>query len=174
MPHIKLNPELPGIISLFDFDPETAQPMLLLAQTLLRGSSPLTQAEREAIAVRVSQTNNCTFCALSHYSALEALLEGNKEVSDLMVESRMNHLLRIAVYVTEKIKVPSSVINSAKEFGITDQEIHDTVAIAAAFNMYNRYVDGLDTLCSSNPNDYKEMGQRLAKEGYMPRITELA
>jgi uncharacterized peroxidase-related enzyme len=173
MPHIKLNPELPGIISLFDFDPETAQPMLLLAQTLLRGSSPLTQAERELIAVHVSKLNNCTFCTLSHYAALTALL--NEEKASEMLESpRMVQLLMLASAVTKDIKIPSTFVKEAKDLGITDQEIHDTVAIAAAFNMYNRYVDGLDTLCSSNPNDYKEMGQRLAKEGYMPRITELA
>ncbi|WP_431215886.1 hypothetical protein ACQ86N_15240 [Puia sp. P3] len=37
-------------------------------------------------------------------------------------------------------------IRLARDNGATDKEIHDTVLIAAAFCMYNRYVDGLATL----------------------------
>ena len=36
-------------------------------------------------------------------------------------------------------------VERARQQGATDQEIHDTVLIAAAFCMYNRYVDGLAT-----------------------------
>ena len=36
-------------------------------------------------------------------------------------------------------------VEAARCLGSTDPEIHDTVLIAAAFSMYNRYVDGLAT-----------------------------
>ena len=51
--------------------------------------------------------------------------------------------------------------------GATDIEIHDTVLIAAAFCMYNRYVDGL---APSQPEDeamYRERGKSVAREGYV-------
>ena len=46
-------------------------------------------------------------------------------------------------------------------------EIHDTVLIAAAFSMFNRYVDGLATFTPTDPVAYDQMGQRMAREGYV-------
>jgi hypothetical protein len=40
------------------------------------------------------------------------------------------------------------------------------VLIAAAFCMYNRYVDGLATWQPRDPGMYKQMGIRMAEEGY--------
>lgn len=50
--------------------------------------------------------------------------------------------------------------------GATDREIHDTVLIAAAFCMFNRYVDGLGTLAPSDPAAYAQSGIRIKNEGY--------
>ena len=41
--------------------------------------------------------------------------------------------------------VTAADVQEARKAGATDIEIHDTVLIAAAFCMYNRYVDGLAT-----------------------------
>lgn len=43
----------------------------------------------------------------------------------------------------------------------------DTVLIAAAFCMYNRYVDGLATWAPKDPAAYAAMGARLAEQGYL-------
>jgi hypothetical protein len=43
------------------------------------------------------------------------------------------------------------------------------VLIAAAFCMFNRYVDGLATFTPSDEKAYDEMGQRMASEGYVRR-----
>jgi hypothetical protein len=51
--------------------------------------------------------------------------------------------------------------------GATDTEIHDTVLIAAAFCMYNRYVDGLATWQPEDPTMYATMGEHLATHGYI-------
>jgi hypothetical protein len=51
--------------------------------------------------------------------------------------------------------------------GADDREIHDTVLIAASFCMFNRYVDGLNSLTPTDPKEYEEMGKRMAK-GYTP------
>ena len=46
-------------------------------------------------------------------------------------------------------------------------EIHDTVLIAAAFSMYNRYVDGLATWAPEDSAAYRKEGAKLAREGYL-------
>lgn len=58
-------------------------------------------------------------------------------------------------------------IARARQQGATDKEIHDTVLIAAAFCMYNRYVDGLATWAPTDPQIYRENGKRLAEDGYV-------
>ena len=59
----------------------------------------------------------------------------------------------------------------ACQHGATDQEIHDTVLIAAAFCMYNRYVDGLATWAPRNLEGYRERASIVARDGYL-RIPE--
>ena len=57
MPHIDLEPGVPGIRSAMQFRPETARPLLELAETLLRNENTLSRGERELIAAYVSQLN---------------------------------------------------------------------------------------------------------------------
>jgi hypothetical protein len=61
MAHIQVPEGIPGIRSLVMFRPETGKPLYELAQVLLRGESPLSEAERELIAAYVSHLNNCMF-----------------------------------------------------------------------------------------------------------------
>ena len=66
--------------------------------------------------------------------------------------------------------VTSDDVAAAREHGATDTEIHDTVLIAAAFCMYNRYVDGLATWAPTDPSAYDEMGQRIVEHGYLAPV----
>jgi len=76
-------------------------------------------------------------------------------------------LLDIAHQVQKGGKfVTDAHIAAARNQGATDQEIHDTVLIAAAFCMYNRYVDGLGTWAPGPNEAYAEMGKRMAHVGY--------
>ena len=58
-------------------------------------------------------------------------------------------------------------VQEAREVGASDLEIHDTVLIAAAFCMYNRYVDGLATVQPHDPALYRERGKMVARDGYV-------
>lgn len=176
MAHIKLPEGLPGIVGPMSISPETAKPLLELAETLLRGPNTLTSAEREMIAAHVSYRNQCGFCELSHSAAAAAHLKGNYEVVEQIksnpeiadVSDKLKGLLAIAGKVQQGGKqVSVEDVALARERGATDKEIHDTVLIAAAFCMYNRYVDGLATWQPHGREAYREMGEQLAHEGYV-------
>jgi hypothetical protein len=49
-----------------------------------------------------------------------------------------------------------------------------TVLIAAAFSMYDRYVDGLATWAPQDPDLYRQHGKRLAEEGYVRSTVDLS
>ena len=176
MAHIKLkNEELPGIVGLLNNRPETARPLLDLAETLLRGPSDLSSGEREIIAASVSWWNGCHFCHTSHAAAAAAHLKtGLGLIDDIKaglpetpVSDKLRTLLHIAHQVQRNGKnVTDEDIAHARELGATDGEIHDTVLIAAAFCMYNRYVDGLATWAPGPNEAYAEMGERMAHVGY--------
>ena len=65
-------------------------------------------------------------------------------------------------------------LEAARKLGATDNEIHDTILIAAAFSMYNRYVDGLGTVQPSDPTMYEQMGKQLAEKGYTTPLVRQA
>ena len=127
------------------------------------------------IAAYVSYRNDCSFCQLSHSAAAIAYLAGNKELLDRIkanpetaeVSGKMRALLNIAGLVQKGGKnVTPADVDRVRQQGATDLEIHDTVLIAAAFCMYNRYVDGLGMWQPAEPEAYREMGERMAREGY--------
>jgi uncharacterized peroxidase-related enzyme len=175
MPHIQLPEGLPGITSALAFRPETAKPLLALAEELLRGPNSLTSGEREMIATFVSARNDCYFCQTSHRAAAAHHLGGNYELVDAVradyqnapVSPKLKALLTIAgkVQVSGR-NVTTEEVAAARSEGATDREIHDTVLIAAAFCMYNRYVDGLATFTPVDPGQYDAMGARMATQGY--------
>jgi len=84
------------------------------------------------------------------------------------VSDKLKALLALAGAVQRAGKnVQTGDVERARRLGATDLEIHDTVLIAAAFCMYNRYVDGLATWAPHEPNAYRDPGARLAREGYV-------
>ncbi|HUB30178.1 MAG TPA: peroxidase-related enzyme [Terracidiphilus sp.] len=177
MAHINLPDGLPGISAAFKFRPETAEPMRKLAHILLHEPNSLTPAERELIAAYVSSRNKTTFCELSHGAAASAHL-GDPSVVERVkadfreapISAKLKSLLAIAGKVQQDGKLVSALdIERARQQGATDMEIHDTVLIAAAFSMYNRYVDGLGTWQPNDPAMYTQMGRHLAEQGYSVR-----
>lgn len=180
MAHIKVEENVPGIRSLVLFRPETGQYLYELVQILLRGESTLSEAERELIAAYVSKRNDTVFCMMSHAAASRELFGDNKNIVDEVlndiqqsqVSDKMKALLHIAgkVQILGKEVTPEDIA-AARRYDATDREIHDTVLIAAAFSMFNRYVDGLAAFTPTDPNVYEEMGKRMAKGYVFPKQT---
>ncbi|WP_091108413.1 carboxymuconolactone decarboxylase family protein [Micromonospora citrea] len=167
----------PGIRGPMRFRPETAKPLNALAEALLRAPHPtLTPGERELIAAYVSGLNECRFCCATHAAFAAAQLPSGmplvdrvlRDPVDAEVGDKLRALLRIAEAVRRSGRdVTAELVAAAREAGATDLEIHDTVLIAAAFCMYNRYVDGLGTLVPDDPVVYEKAAERIVRHGYV-------
>ncbi len=178
MPNISLDYDLPGITAGFAFRPETARPMRELAHLLLHTAGQTTELssrDRELIATFVSSRNTCFFCLTSHGAAAAHLAGDDAELVDSVcrdyrtaaISDKLKALLVIADAVRQDGKrVTPELISRARAQQASDLEIHDTVLIAAAFCMYNRYVDGLGTWQPREPEMYRQMGKRMAEQGY--------
>jgi uncharacterized peroxidase-related enzyme len=176
MAHIQVPEGAPGILGPMAISPESTKPLRELVEVILRGPNTLTPAEREMIAMYVSSQNDCRFCQLSHGAAAAEHLGGDYGLIDRVkcnyataeISDKLKSLLAIAGKVQKggKHVTPDDVARARRQ-GATDKEIHDAVLIAAAFCMFNRYVDGLDTWQPTDANDYREMGRILAQVGYV-------
>jgi uncharacterized peroxidase-related enzyme len=128
------------------------------------------------IATYVSSENDCYYCQTIHGAVAAASLNGDEALGKQVkhdfqnadISEKLKALLTIAGKVQRGGKhVTADDVARARELGATDVEIHDTVLIASAFCMFNRYVDGLGT---SQPRDeamYRERGKWIARDGYV-------
>lgn len=174
MPYIDVQEGVPGIRALLAFRPETAEPLGALANALLHAPNSLSPGERELIAAYVSALNSCTFCFRSH-AAIAACHFGDEAFVNAAIEdperstlsAKMKALFAVAarVQMSGRLVAPEDIAH-AREHGATDTEIHDTVLIAAAFCMFNRYVDGLAAWTPTDPAAYRERAALTAQHGY--------
>ncbi len=183
MPHIAIPEGLPGIRGLFTVRPETARPLCDLANVLLHAPGTLSPGERELIATFVSAKNDCFYCQTSHGAVAAAHLEDDEDLVAAVkrdferasISPKLKALLAIAGQVQEGGKrVGPEHVARARNEGATDQEIHDTVLIAAAFCMYNRYVDGLSTWAPAEPDSYRQRAPTIAAGGYTSIPTDVS
>ena len=177
MPYIALtNMQRPGIGGLLAFRPEPARPLLELAEVILRGPNTLTTGERELIVTLVSSLNGCEWSRRVHGAFASAQLSGGRSLVDQVcqdvdtapVPEKLRPLLRLAAAVVRSGKaVTPDLVAAARQLGATDTEIHDTVLIAAAFCMFNRYVSGLGTVVPDDPAVYERLTGTLLSGGYL-------
>ncbi|MGC3946852.1 MAG: carboxymuconolactone decarboxylase family protein [Chryseolinea sp.] len=135
----------------------------------------LSRGERELIATYVSYLNDCYFCQQAHGGIAQYLLSCDTDFIDRVksdfsqtnLSEKMKSLLAIAASVQRSGKaVTQEEVDAAVLAGAVEKEIHDTVLIAAAFCMFNRYVDGLGTWAPQDRNFYIQRGKQRAGEGY--------
>jgi uncharacterized peroxidase-related enzyme len=147
-----------------------------LAEILLRDdNNTLTRGERELIGAYVSSLNDCFFCQNVHGAMAQHYMQCDmqfidaikKDYTTTLISEKLKALLSIAGSVQKGGKnVTAEQIEKARECGATDKEIHDTVLIAAAFCMFNRYVDGLATWAPQDRQFYVNRAPMRAEEGY--------
>ena len=175
MPHIDFKNDLPGIRGAMAYRPETAAPLSELAEILLRDDEGLSRLDRELIATHVSYLNDCFYCHHSHGEIACIYSGGDRELinrvrndyTNANITDKLKALLAIAAKVQQSGKAVSSTdIENAKQAGASDRDIHDTVLIAAAFCVFNRYVDGLATITPTDMSSYPLRAKQVAEKGY--------
>jgi uncharacterized peroxidase-related enzyme len=176
MAFIDLQNELPGIRGPMIYRPETGTILNELAEVLLHDEdNTLSRGDREMIGAYTSYLNDCFFCQNVHGAMAQHYYECDTQFIDNIkkdflsadISDKLKSLLSIAGSVQKGGRnVTSEQIEEAKKFGATDREIHDTVLIAAAFCMYNRYVDGLNTWAPTDRQVYVDRAPMRAREGY--------
>ena len=121
--------------------------LLAHAQEILREPSHLSAADREVIAAFTSKLNGCQYCRGSHAAFAASL--GASEADLAMVESgdiETHRLAALLSYVKKLTLAPSTISNADKEAvhaaGFSEDELKDAIAVCAAFNLYNRIVEG--------------------------------
>jgi uncharacterized peroxidase-related enzyme len=180
MPHIRIDNDLPGIAGLLRQRPDTGALINAMADALLRGPMSITPGERELIAAYTSERNETPFCAGSHSAFAAAQLEGGKDLvlavladaDTAPVTPLMRSLIRIAAEVMGPVKVlADETVAAARAAGADDAQIHDTVLVASAFCMVNRYVTCLGTDLPESPGYYEEAARRILGDGYAATLT---
>lgn len=176
MAHIAVPPNTPGIIGPLLAYPNTAKHLNGLANAILNvETATFSKAERELVASYVSYLNECVFCSESHGAVAD--VHYNKpgfsravwaDLENAPISDKMKSLLKIAGKVQKQARsVSSTDVENALKNGSTEADVHDTVLIAAAFCMFNRYVDGLGTFAPPRQDpSYVQMGEMLASRGY--------
>ncbi len=173
---INLENDFPGIRGPMAYSPETGKALNELAEILLHDdNNTLSRGDREMIGAYVSSQNDCFYCQNVHGALAQHYFECDmqfiddikKDYQSTSISPKLKALLSIAGSVQKGGKyVTTEQIEYAKNLGATDKEIHDTVLIAAAFCMFNRYVDGLNTWAPQDRQVYVERAPMRAKEGY--------
>ena len=176
MAYIDLQNDLPGIRGPMVYRPETGAALNELAEILLHDeNNTLSRGDREMIGAYVSSLNDCFFCENVHGAMAQHYYQCDTPFIDQVktdftsadISDKLKSLLAIAGSVQQGgKKVTATQIDFARTLGATDREIHDTVLIAAAFCMFNRYVDGLNTWAPPDRQTYIDRAAMRAKEGY--------
>jgi uncharacterized peroxidase-related enzyme len=172
MPYLPSLPEDAALVDVFRAYPDTAGPLLDYHEILLRGTSPLSIAERELIAAYVSGVNSCGYCHGVHAATAavygigeETLTAVLDDIDTAPVEERLKPLLR---YVGKLTRTPSRMTDAdaAAVFaaGWEERALHDAVSVCALFNFMNRLVDGLGI--AADTDYFRFSAQRLADDGY--------
>ena len=161
-----------SIVDIFDENPKKYMPSLTLAEEVLREPSHLSSAERELIAAFTSRLNKCDYCADSHIAFANEQGVAIEEIENVLRGEYREHRLRFVFDYVRKLTLdPTSLTDgdfrSVLDSGITEDELKDAIAVCAAFNYFNRIVEG--HFLPTDPNGvrgFEQVAQMITKYGY--------
>lgn len=169
MPHFPDLENAKIVVDVFARHKKRYGPFASFLADAMEGSETLDAAAREAIALHVSAINNCHYCIGSHKAVLMEL--GWSEADTEKVETgshsdpKLDALLKFAGDLTTQPDGTSpESIAQLRELGASDADIEDTIAVAAAFALMNRLVDGYGI--KGDEPAFTMVGKSLATQGY--------
>ena len=140
-----------NVIKAHSLNPGAMRTHLDLYKHLLYGSSSLSRAERETIAVAVSAINNDSYNITHHGEALSKYQTDNQKLRQLLMNLDFIDLPdRTALMLTYAVKltvspdeIRESDISKLRGAGFSDRQILDINLVASYFNFLNRVTLGL-------------------------------
>ena len=150
MPFFKSLPADAGPGNVFEAYPEIYLPWADTSQALMRGASPLTPGEREAIAAFVVGTANCRYAWVAHRAAAVAWgMDGDaidRAVEDLESAPVDERLKPLFAYARKLTLTPTEVgqedADAVFAAGWDEKALHDAIAVTARMNFMCRLVQG--------------------------------
>ena len=173
MPFFKSLPEDAGPGNVFEAYPEIYRPWADTSQALMRGPSPLTPGEREAIAAFVVGTANCRYAWVAHRAAAVAWgMDGDaidKAVEDLEASPVEEGFKPLLAYARKLTLAPTEVgqedADAVFAAGWDEKALHDAIAVTARMNFMCRLVQGYGFTAMS-PEKARENAESRKKLGY--------
>lgn len=160
------------IVDVFMQRPSKYMMLLSFAQEILREDSFLSKQDRELVATFTSNLNGCKFCTGSHKVFALSVGASEQEIDIALSDSYVGHRLEsILDYVKKLTVAPSSITkNDAQKVfdaGFSEDELKDAIAVCAAFNLFNRIVEGHGI--QENADTWLPSAEQINKSGYDQR-----
>jgi uncharacterized peroxidase-related enzyme len=159
------------IVDVFMENQKKYMMMLSFAQEVLREASSLSPQDREMVAAYTSYLNGCRYCYGSHRLFAESI-NAEIEVLDSGIQSVPNRLTPIFNLVEQLTKHPSSMTKKLYDecynAGFTQEQVKDAVAVCAAFNFFNRIVEGHGV--QENSESWAPAAEQINSMGYDRRF----
>jgi uncharacterized peroxidase-related enzyme len=131
---------------------------------LVNKDGHLSNADRELLAVVVSNVNRCNYCVISHTAALRTYTEDERTSDNVAVNWRQANLpereATMAAYAEKLTLHPADVVEADLEplraVGLDDHQIMELVQVVGMFNLTNRVSSALGFV----PNvEYHSLGR---------------
>jgi uncharacterized peroxidase-related enzyme len=118
---------------------------------LVNKEGALSNADRELLAVVVSNVNHCTYCVVSHGAALRTYTEDERTSDLVAINWRQADLpereAAMAAYAEKLTLRPAEVVEADLEplraVGLDDHQIMELVQVVGMFNLTNRVSSAL-------------------------------
>ncbi len=175
MPFLPSFPEDATQSEIFNRWPELAEPLMILAQRVLR-EGPFTHEQAELIFAFTSGVNACEYCHNIHRHTAEQFgvepglfetLMDDLDAAD--IDEKMKPLLKFVRKLTE---TPSKMVQADADAvlaaGWSDTEFQYAISICAKANYFNRILDGHGI--KGDPAMWQKRGQFLAEHEYLEFI----
>jgi uncharacterized peroxidase-related enzyme len=145
---------VPNVLKAYSFDQAKLRAFVNMYNDLMLGDSRLSKLEREMIAVVVSSHNKCFYCLTAHGQAVR-FLSGDPKLGELLVmnyrTARLSRRQRAMLDFAHKLTAEPDNVGEAdrdklRKAGFNDRDIWDIAAVAAFFNMTNRFATAIDMM----------------------------
>ena len=164
----------------FTAHPEIYSHWVQVSQEILRGSSPLTPAQRELIGAYVSSLNACQYCYGGHRAAAELFgvppqtIDGViQDLATAPVEDKLRPVLAFAKKLTlTPTRMTQADADAVFAAGWDEAALHSAIAVCCLFNFMNRLVEGHGI--NADPESFAERGRKHVDMGYVAQYEAAA